>query len=172
MSTLRWQTHQSPIGALLVAESDQGLALLTWCETWDAAESILCKRLGDQASYFEHDPKSAQTTTIEQFFQHAGRVEPPPLDVTGTVFQTRVWAALRTLPVGETRSYAEVAAMIGQPGAARAVAGACAANPVTLFTPCHRVVRAGGEIGGYGGGLDRKRALLALEQGSPFESTP
>ncbi len=86
-----------------------------------------------------------------------------PVDVSGTAFQWRVWKALQAIPAGETRSYAQVAAAIGRPKAARAVARACAANPVALVVPCHRVVPASGGTGGYRWGADRKAALLARE---------
>ena len=86
-----------------------------------------------------------------------------PLDVRGTAFQCQVWAALRQIPVGETRTYGEVAAAIGRPKAVRAVAGACGANPVALVVPCHRVVGADGALRGYRWGPERKRRLLELE---------
>ncbi len=86
-----------------------------------------------------------------------------PLDVQATAFQRRVWDALQTIPYGMTRSYQDVADSIGQPEAVRAVAHACATNPVALVIPCHRVVRKDGSLGGYRWGLDRKRALLAQE---------
>lgn len=87
-----------------------------------------------------------------------------PLDVQATAFQCRVWETLRKIPYGSTRSYGEVAAALGRPKAARAVANACANNPVALVTPCHRVVRGDGSLGGYRWGLERKRALLELER--------
>jgi len=86
-----------------------------------------------------------------------------PLDVRGSAFQRRVWDALRSIPRGETRSYGDVAAAIGRPGAARAVARACAGNPVALVVPCHRVVPASGGTGGYRYGSWRKSALLEVE---------
>lgn len=86
-----------------------------------------------------------------------------PLDLRGTPFQRAVWAALRQIPPGRTETYAEVATRIGHPRAARAVARACAANPVALAVPCHRVVPASGGSGGWRWGADRKRALLAKE---------
>ena len=87
-----------------------------------------------------------------------------PLDVSATPFQKRVWAALRHIPYGETRSYGAVANCVRRPGAARAVARACAANPVALLVPCHRVVREDGAPGGYRWGTTRKRRLLELER--------
>ena len=86
-----------------------------------------------------------------------------PLDVEASAFQREVWLALREIPVGETRSYKEVAESLGRPTASRAVARACAANPVALVVPCHRIVRASGGLAGYRWGVDRKRALLAAE---------
>jgi AraC family transcriptional regulator of adaptative response/methylated-DNA-[protein]-cysteine methyltransferase len=86
-----------------------------------------------------------------------------PLDVRGTAFQQRVWAALRAIPAGVTVSYAELAARVGVPTGARAVAGACAANPVAVAIPCHRVVRNDGALSGYRWGVERKRILLDRE---------
>ncbi|MBF5081093.1 methylated-DNA--[protein]-cysteine S-methyltransferase [Quadrisphaera sp. INWT6] len=88
-----------------------------------------------------------------------------PVDVRGTAFQAAVWAALRRIPAGQTRSYAEVAAEVGSPGAVRAVGTACARNPAALVTPCHRVVRSDGGLGGFRWGLEVKRALLDAERG-------
>ena len=86
------------------------------------------------------------------------------LDLVGTSFQRRVWAALQTIPYGETRSYGEIAEQIGAPGASRAVGRANGHNPIGIIVPCHRVIGANGSLTGYGGGLDRKRALLDLEK--------
>ena len=86
------------------------------------------------------------------------------LSLAGTDFQRRVWAALRTIPYGETRSYGQIAAQLGAPGASRAVGLANGRNPIGIIVPCHRVIGAGGAMTGYGGGLDRKRLLLALER--------
>jgi len=87
----------------------------------------------------------------------------PPLDLTGTEFQKRVWNALRKISTGRTKSYGEIAQAVGKPKAVRAVGGACGANPIPVLVPCHRVLAAHGKIGGFGGGLDWKRRLLARE---------
>jgi O-6-methylguanine DNA methyltransferase len=87
-----------------------------------------------------------------------------PLDVQATAFQRRVWEALRRIPFGTTRTYGEIARGLGRPTAARAVARACATNPVSLVIPCHRVVRGDGGMGGYRWGIERKKALLAEEK--------
>jgi AraC family transcriptional regulator of adaptative response/methylated-DNA-[protein]-cysteine methyltransferase len=88
-----------------------------------------------------------------------------PVDVRGTAFQEAVWQALKTIPAGETRSYAELAALAGQPGAVRAAGTACGSNPLAVVVPCHRVTRSDGGLGGYAYGVERKRALLAREDG-------
>ena len=87
----------------------------------------------------------------------------PPLDLAGTEFQQRVWNALRKISTGRTKSYSEIAQAVGKPKAVRAVGGACGANPVPIFVPCHRVLAANKKLGGFSGGLDWKRALLARE---------
>src|SRR6202034_1388029 len=86
-----------------------------------------------------------------------------PLDIRATAFQRRVWTCLQSIPFGATRSYSDVAKAIGQPSASRAVARACAANPVAVAIPCHRVVRGDGNTSGYRWGVERKKKLLALE---------
>ena len=87
-----------------------------------------------------------------------------PIDVSGTPFQQRVWTELRRIPFGELRSYQELAVTMGQPTAARAVAGACASNRLAVVIPCHRVIRVTGELGGYRWGIERKRKLLDIER--------
>ncbi len=89
-----------------------------------------------------------------------------PLDIRATAFQKRVWRALCDIPCGRTRSYREIARSVGRPRAYRAVANACASNPVPIVVPCHRVIRSDGDLGGYGGGAERKRELLRLEHES------
>jgi methylated-DNA-[protein]-cysteine S-methyltransferase len=88
--------------------------------------------------------------------------------MSGTPFQTRVWAALRDIPYGETRGYGQLAASIGQPKASRAVGLANGRNPISIIVPCHRVIGSTGKMTGYGGGLERKEYLLALERGLPM----
>jgi AraC family transcriptional regulator of adaptative response/methylated-DNA-[protein]-cysteine methyltransferase len=104
---------------------------------------------------------------VRDVVQHLDGANPEldlPTDVIATAFQRRVWEALRSIPVGETRTYSQVARSIGQPRAVRAVARACATNPTSIVVPCHRVVRADGAMGGYRWGLGRKKALLAQEE--------
>jgi methylated-DNA-[protein]-cysteine S-methyltransferase len=104
---------------------------------------------------------------LEKYFAGELRQFNLPLDLQGTPFQKRVWAALLAIPYGETRSYSQLARQIGASRAARAVGSANHANPVVILVPCHRVITAAGALGGYGGGLDRKRFLLELEGSAP-----
>jgi methylated-DNA-[protein]-cysteine S-methyltransferase len=102
---------------------------------------------------------------LEEYFAGERREFEVELAPSGTPFQLSVWRALRAIPYGETASYGEIAAAVGQPGAARAVGGANNRNPIAIVVPCHRVIGASGTLVGYGGGLDRKQRLLALEGG-------
>jgi methylated-DNA-[protein]-cysteine S-methyltransferase len=102
---------------------------------------------------------------LEEYFAGTRREFELELAPAGTPFQLEVWRALRAIPYGETASYGEIAATVGQPGAARAVGGANNRNPIAIVVPCHRVIGASGSLTGYGGGLPRKQQLLALEAG-------
>ena len=101
---------------------------------------------------------------VVELVDHPARACDLPLDIRGTAFQRRVWEILRQIPAGQTWSYAEVAARLGQPRAVRAVANACGANPVAVAVPCHRVAGSDGRLGGYRWGVARKRALQAKER--------
>jgi AraC family transcriptional regulator of adaptative response/methylated-DNA-[protein]-cysteine methyltransferase len=103
-------------------------------------------------------------TRVISLIENPGSNLDVPLDIRGTAFQHRVWDALRNIPVGSTASYTEIAQAIGAPKSARAVARACASNPIAVVIPCHRVVRSDGGLSGYRGGGARKRALLAKER--------
>ncbi len=161
--TLRFATSTCSLGAILVAASTRGVAAILIGDDPDR----LLRELRDRFS-------GAQLAGGDRTFEAVvarvvGFVEMPatgldlPLDIRGTAFQQRVWQALRQIPAGSTASYAEIAAQIGAPGAVRAVAGACAANPLAVAIPCHRVVRHDGALSGYRWGVERKRALLDRE---------
>jgi len=110
------------------------------------------------------DPAVEVREALDAYFRGAvDALDAVRVDAHGTSFQSRVWSLLREIPAGETRSYGELAAELGAPGAARAVGMANASNPVAVIVPCHRVVRVGGRIGGYAGGVERKRWLLEHE---------
>ena len=116
-------------------------------------------------SNWQHDANAFPDVVVQLGAYFAGQLEEFDVDLalSGTEFQRRVWAALRTIPYGQTCSYGELAEQIGSPGGARAVGLANGRNPVAIIVPCHRVVGSSGAMTGYGGGVDRKRALLDLE---------
>lgn len=160
---IAWTLADTDLGRLLVAATERGVCRIAFVHDPAAAEVELrgefpCAPLArDDAAL---DPAAAAlAATVEG---RSGHLE-LPLDVGGSRFRRRVWAALAAIPRGETRSYADVARAIGAPRAARAVAGACAANPLAVAIPCHRVVASGGGLGGYRWGIARKRALLGRE---------
>jgi AraC family transcriptional regulator of adaptative response/methylated-DNA-[protein]-cysteine methyltransferase len=102
-------------------------------------------------------------STVAEYLGGRTHLLDVPLDVQGTAFQKRVWGALSDIPRGETRSYSQVASALGAPSSARAVAQACASNPVAIVIPCHRVVRSSGDTSGYRWGAERKKRILAVE---------
>lgn len=162
--TIHFALGPCTLGTILVAESARGICSIA---LGDAPEALLA---GLQDQFPRARLLGGDAAFDQRVAQIVGFVEQPalglelPLDVRGSVFQQRVWQALRAVPAGQTISYAELARRIGQPRAARAVARACAANPLAVAIPCHRVVRQDGAPGGYRWGLARKQALLARKQ--------
>jgi AraC family transcriptional regulator of adaptative response/methylated-DNA-[protein]-cysteine methyltransferase len=160
---LRYAFGTSSLGMVLVAASDKGIAAIFFGNDEGSlladlrAQFPRAKLIGGDADFEQLVAK------VVAFVENPKISLDLPLDVRGTAFQHRVWDALRRIPVGSTASYAEIAAKIGAPGSARAVARACASNPVAVAIPCHRVVRSGGSLSGYRGGVERKRALLDKE---------
>ncbi|NJL30083.1 MAG: methylated-DNA--[protein]-cysteine S-methyltransferase [Thermoanaerobaculia bacterium] len=122
------------------------------------------RRFGRVALAPEHPLLERLHSQLGEFFAGRRRELDLPLDLAGTAFELEVWHELVRIPYGETRSYEDVALAIGQPGAQRAVGLANGRNPVAIVVPCHRVINKNGKLGGFGGGLARKRFLLALEQ--------
>lgn len=155
----------TPLGRLLVAATKRGLCAVRF-EGPGGDEGMLAE-LRQEFPYanIERDDALLAPETHAILAQLAGQPLDAalPLDVQSTAFQARVWAALRAIPYGQTRTYAEVAAAVGEPNAVRAVAGAIAHNPVALVVPCHRVIRKDGTLSGYRWGTERKRRLLAQE---------
>ncbi len=153
---IHYRTIDSPIGPLTLAGRGSALTNLRMVDQtyepsrtgWSLDQGAFSDAVDQLGAYF-----AGELTDFD--------VE---LDLRGTEFQRRVWKALLTIPYGETRSYGEIAEQIGVPGAARAVGLANGHNPVAVIVPCHRVIGASGRLTGYGGGLDRKRTLLELEQ--------
>ncbi len=154
----------SPLGRLLVGATERGVSAVCLGTSDGALERILRDEF--PAAEIARDD-AALAGWVGDILAHLDGRRPHldlPVDVRATAFQRAVWEALRTIPYGETRSYAEVAQAIGRPAAVRAVANACAANPVAVVVPCHRVVRADGAAGGYRWGPERKKTLLATER--------
>ncbi|RXS98218.1 bifunctional DNA-binding transcriptional regulator/O6-methylguanine-DNA methyltransferase Ada [Silvibacterium dinghuense] len=152
----------SPLGRLLIAATSRGLCAVILGTTDDE----LLVRLHTQSSAAEIATQPDLAPMLAQVLTHL--TEHPvaldlPLDLRATAFQMRVWTALRRIPRGETRTYAQLARDLGQPTAARAVARACASNPVAVVIPCHRVIGSDGKLTGYRWGVERKQKLLALE---------
>ena len=142
----------TPLGRMLLAQEEEGLILVEFDSTplknWQQADTPLLVQAKAQLS--EYFAGTRQEFTL-------------PLSPKGTPFQQKVWAALQTIPYGQTRSYGEIARQIGSPKAARAVGMANHHNPIAILIPCHRVVGQNGALTGYAGGLERKKALLQLE---------
>jgi O-6-methylguanine DNA methyltransferase len=150
----------TPDGLFLAGYSEQGLAELHFPSKPAKPSRKAAGKIPAQIRSWHR----VTTAAVKQIL--AGRpADPlPPLDwSSGTDFQQKVWSALQRIPTGKTRSYGEIARVIGKPQAVRAVGGACGANPIPVLVPCHRVLAANGKIGGFSGGLDWKRTLLARE---------
>jgi AraC family transcriptional regulator, regulatory protein of adaptative response / methylated-DNA-[protein]-cysteine methyltransferase len=155
---------QSPLGKVLVAATDRGVCAISLGQSERELEQALAAEYPAASITRDRGPLAHWTNQIlDHLAGRAPRLD-LPLDVQGTAFQWQVWTALVRIPRGETRSYSEVAAAIGRPRAVRAVARACATNPVALAIPCHRVVPAAGGIGGYRWGAARKEKLLNQER--------
>jgi AraC family transcriptional regulator of adaptative response/methylated-DNA-[protein]-cysteine methyltransferase len=156
-------TAECSLGRLLLAATERGVCAIRFGENDAALETDL--RSEFPAARVRQN-RGAVNRWMQALLHHLRGPENPlelPLDIRATAFQKKVWDHLREIPSGNTESYSEVAAAIGEPKAVRAVAHACASNPVAVAIPCHRVVRADGETGGYRWGDKRKRALLAAE---------
>jgi AraC family transcriptional regulator of adaptative response/methylated-DNA-[protein]-cysteine methyltransferase len=161
--SIRYAIVQSYLGWVLVAATDQGICNIDFGDTPQGLLEGLRSRF-PQANLEVGDPQFEQTVSqVLAFLERPQQGLKVPLDIQGTAFQRRVWSALREIAPGSTASYGDVAASIGKPTAARAVAGACAANKIAVAIPCHRVVRSDGELGGYRWGVARKREILQRE---------
>jgi O-6-methylguanine DNA methyltransferase len=153
--TFFYSTVQSPVGTLTLVLSETGVVRLEFGET----------ALQGKSDYvLSQERTAACAAELGEYFAGMRKKFDVPLDLRGTPFQRQCWGALLDIPYGETRSYAEIAAKVGRPNAFRAVGMANHANPVAIMVPCHRVIGTNGELTGYGGGLDTKRMLLALER--------
>jgi len=168
--SIGYKVIKTPIGQALIAATPRGIAAIYLGDNVEQLEADLraeypaakITRYSSRAADIKAQLDSAERTVREQLRGHERiRVS---FDVEGTPFQSKVWRALTQIPFGETRTYQEVARLIGRSGSSRAVAQACASNKIALVIPCHRVVRSDGNLANYRWGADRKRELLALEK--------
>ncbi len=162
-------TVESPIGPLYVVAREEAVVGLEFGGARQRRAALarhLERWLGPHEIREAADPAGAGTSLRRYFDGELGALESQPVEIHGTEFQARVWNALRGIPAGRTFTYSRLAESIGRPEARRAVGAANGANPIALFVPCHRVIASDGTLWGYGGGLERKRWLLAHERAS------
>jgi AraC family transcriptional regulator of adaptative response/methylated-DNA-[protein]-cysteine methyltransferase len=153
-----------PFGRLLVGTTDKGICFIGFAEPDDALLSDLRRRFPRARIVADTGDLAGTVDAVLRFLKEPKQSLDLPLDLRGTAFQQRVWKTLCQIPLGQTRSYGDVARLIAEPNAVRAVARSCAANPVALAVPCHRVVAKDGSLAGYRWGLPRKRRLLEQER--------
>lgn len=165
--TIRYTIAESPLGRMLVAATEKGICTIAFGEDNSEVLEALHQNF-PQAELIAETPKTGWLAEAVRFITSQMSEHPAaatfPLDVRATAFQQRVWQALQEIPRGETRNYSQLAAEIGSPSSTRAVASACALNPVAVIIPCHRVIGKDGSLTGYRWGTDRKRRLLEAEK--------
>jgi AraC family transcriptional regulator, regulatory protein of adaptative response / methylated-DNA-[protein]-cysteine methyltransferase len=160
---IRFAVGECSLGAILVASSEKGVASILIGDDPDALVRDLQDRFPNAELVGGDGAYEQLVARVVGFVEEPGLGLELPLDVRGTAFQQRVWQALRTIPVGTTATYTDIARKIGSPKSVRAVAGACAANAIAVAIPCHRVVRNDGSLSGYRWGVERKRILIDRE---------
>lgn len=157
---IRYTLAETSLGPMLVAATEKGLCRISF----DEDELELRRRFPAAEIVPADEGFTALANEVVALVDNPARTAILPVDVQGTAFQQAVWDALRAIPAGETRTYSQVAASIGKPGAVRAAGSACGDNVLAVLVPCHRVLRTDGTLGGYAYGLERKEKLLALER--------
>jgi AraC family transcriptional regulator of adaptative response/methylated-DNA-[protein]-cysteine methyltransferase len=162
-ASIRYTSTGTPLGRVLIAATDKGICAIRFGSSDDQLEHGLRREFPFALRKRDDDGLRQWSKAVLDHLRGHELNPSLPLDIQATAFQRRVWSYLQTIPRGSTRSYSEVARGIGSPTAARAVARACATNPVALAIPCHRVVREDGSMGGYRWGVKRKEALLEME---------
>lgn len=160
---IRYTLADSPLGPMLIAATDRGICAIQFGDTSDELEAGLKREFPFAVRRRDDAALASQVQPLLQMMRGHKLPSSYPLDIQATAFQRRVWDYLQTIPRGTTRSYRQVAAAIGRPTAARAVARACATNRLAVAIPCHRVIREDGNLGGYRWGLSRKELLLEME---------
>jgi AraC family transcriptional regulator of adaptative response/methylated-DNA-[protein]-cysteine methyltransferase len=163
-AAIRYTFANSPLGRMMIAATERGICSIQFARTDGELIEGLRHEFPFATRKSDTGGLQAWVGTLLQQMRGKALDSALPLDIRATAFQRRVWAYLQSIPFGSTRSYSAVAKGIGQPSAARAVARACATNPVAVAIPCHRVVREDGSMGGYRWGIERKKTLLEMEQ--------
>ena len=160
---IRYAIADSPLGRMLVAATEKGICTIQFGDSDEELEQGFKHEF--PFAHRRRDDESIGAWAQDLISQMGGQPGSKlPLDIQATAFQSRVWSYLQTIPIGQTRSYSEIAHAIGQPSAARAVARACATNRLAVVIPCHRVVRGSGDLAGYRWGVQRKKTLLEMEK--------
>lgn len=173
MSQIRYTIAPTPLGLLLAAATARGLCMVGLGDDEAALEAELRRDCAGAELTRDDAALAAATAALGDYLAGHGPCAELPLDLGGTPFQQRVWAALRAIPYGETRTYGQIAAGLGlSRGAARAVGAACGANPVSLLVPCHRAVGRDGKLHGFRWAIERKARLLALERAGAAAPRP
>ena len=168
--TIRYASGTSSLGGFVAAASARGLVMMAF-DSSKAAGDALRRRFPDAEIVEDAEALRGTLDGLARLIEHPEDATALPLDLRGSDFEQQVWQALREIPAGETVSYGGIAARIGAPRLARDVAEACAANPVAVVVPCHRVVKKDGSISGYRWGVRRKRALIEREHQALFALT-
>jgi len=163
-ASIRYSCADSPLGRMLVAATERGICAIQFARTDGELIEGLKREFPFATRKSDDGGLQSWVDALLRHMRGKDLDSSLPLDIRATAFQRRVWAYLQSIPFGATRSYLQVAKGIGRPTAVRAVARACATNPVAVAIPCHRVVREDGSMGGYRWGIERKKALLELEQ--------
>ncbi len=153
----------TPVGELRIITREGKVCIAEWTDCWERAAPLLERRYGETELVSSKETKGAAHAMDAYFQGQLDAIDTLSVDAGGTPFQRSVWKKLRQIRAGSTVSYGHLAGTIGQPGASRAVGRANGSNPVAIIIPCHRVIRVGGRLGGYAGGLPRKEWLLQHE---------
>jgi AraC family transcriptional regulator of adaptative response/methylated-DNA-[protein]-cysteine methyltransferase len=166
---VRYATAETALGIVLVAATSKGICKIAFGDDRHTLEAELARELAKAERIEDGERLAPFVAQIDAYLRGTRERFDLPLDISATAFQQRVWDALSRIPYGETRSYTDIAETVGSPRAVRAVANACASNPVALAIPCHRVLQKGGALAGYRWGVSRKAVLLATEKGEREE---
>ena len=165
-AVVRFTIAPSPLGRMLIAATDKGICAIQFAGSDEELQQGLMREFPFASRKRDDAALAEWRVSLEQLLNGQQPYPSLPLDIRATAFQRRVWEHLQRIPRGETQSYSVVAKKLGMPKATRAVARACATNPVAIAIPCHRVVREDGDLGGYRWGIDRKEQLLEMEKGA------